>query len=426
MVRRRARMVVAAVVVACYLATFFYLFPFSVSVDYGILSGHNNPREATVDAKKMLYEHDVVSHPYSQLHLVFYVDNGFKIHNWSSPELTVTENIKNERVDICKAWLSGLILNYPAITVVSSSETTGTSDSILLANLQAIYNHLSSLRGISNSDLVFVANDPRVLFQLPPEILVSRFRTVDVDMIFGKSPDDDLIVDSSVIFGRLDRMKAEYRIAIDRVSFLNGVQGSGDLYSIFNVVSYRYAIKRLDLFSCFFYSRSNVDFRGPVAPDILLARPPFPVTDNSSTSRMRSSLLSENDAEDLLANVPWASLLLGHADTGVVPILLTSNATSLYTSMWYHQYARKLLKAQLRRPQPFIYGSSEDHLWNGCGGRGGLWISDGRCISWEEGCSGLEDAIFGDEQGIYGKEGGEDGSVTKNVFGKVITGEKGD
>ena len=93
-----------------------------------------------------------------------------------------------------------------------------------------------------------------------------------------------------------------------------------------------------------------------------------------------------------------------------------------WSSMWFHPYARALLRRYVRSSQgpTAAEAAAEGGLswWDTRGGRGGVWTDRETWISWGEVCKKTEDEVFADGKGRWGKE---EGSVrTTNVFGKVM------
>jgi hypothetical protein len=120
--------------------------------------------------------------------------------------------------------------------------------------------------------------------------------------------------------------------------------------------------------------------------------------------------------DSLPTALPWKQIPLAtNIHVPSIPVLLHFNGDKSYLeswwpNMWYHSYARSLLRRYIRSPPPATQR----------GGRGGVWTDDGRWFSWGDMCGGWEEEVFGDGLGRWGKEGKGDGK-TYDTWGKAIT-----
>ena len=127
------------------------------------------------------------------------------------------------------------------------------------------------------------------------------------------------------------------------------------------------------------------------------------------------------------SEVPLATNLF----TASIPVLLHVNGDKsvLHTwwpKMWYHAFARALLRRFIRSTQTVHAAESAAkgglNWWDTRGGRGGVWTERGEWKGWSEVCKANEHEVFGDGKGVFGKEEG-DGKVV-NSFGKVLVGDE--
>ncbi|KAL9126872.1 MAG: hypothetical protein Q9217_004153 [Psora testacea] len=133
-------------------------------------------------------------------------------------------------------------------------------------------------------------------------------------------------------------------------------------------------------------------------------------------------------------DVSWRDLPLAtNTHSAAIPALLHVNGdksllTSWWPRIWYHPYARALLRRFIRSTQSpeaaTAAANGGQTWWDQRGGRGGVWTDQGTWMGWGEVCKGVEDAVFGDGKGVWAKEEG-DGKV-RNSFGKVLVGEDDD
>ena len=168
--------------------------------------------------------------------------------------------------------------------------------------------------------------------------------------------------------------------------------------------------------------------------DMNTARPPFPTNDTAIALAIGKLLpLSANldslppSTKNAWLNQPLATNL--HSLS--VPTLLHINGDkslldSWWSSFWYQPYARALLRAYMRTPQAFLWGTvdGEEKTWDRRGGKGGVWKTDGWWMEWGEVCEGVEDTVFADVKGIWGMEEGD--GRTYNAWGQQVTGKTQD
>ncbi|PLB38440.1 glycosyltransferase domain-containing protein [Aspergillus candidus] len=101
-----------------------------------------------------------------------------------------------------------------------------------------------------------------------------------------------------------------------------------------------------------------------------------------------------------------------------------------WQKMWYHPWARALLRKYVRSPigfdaaQSALLGGQE--WWDLRGGKGGIWTDKGEWIDFGEVCTGFERDIFNDELGQWRQEGGEGhAEPVYNQFGNLVKGKEG-
>ena len=126
----------------------------------------------------------------------------------------------------------------------------------------------------------------------------------------------------------------------------------------------------------------------------------------------------------------WRSIPLAtNIHAASIPVLLHVNGDksilqTWWSKMWFHPFARALLRRFIRSTQSAHAAESAAKgglsWWDMRGGRGGVWTDNGEWKSWNEICKGYDEELFGDGKGVFGKEEG-DGKIV-NSFGKVIAG----
>ncbi|KAL9121644.1 MAG: hypothetical protein Q9187_001802 [Circinaria calcarea] len=186
------------------------------------------------------------------------------------------------------------------------------------------------------------------------------------------------------------------------------------------------------------HSTSDVSFlthnsTHPLPNDVLTARPPIPGP-YEPTYLAASSLPPFSTNLDLepgcFEKETWLTLPLAtNTITHTIPALIHVNGDRSYLQewwpkMWLQPYARALLRAYMRTPQPMLWGvkGRRQRTWDRRGGRGGVWTTKATWIGWDEICKGVEDEVFMDGKGVWMKEEG-DGKIF-NEWGTQITGEK--
>ncbi|KAJ9231790.1 hypothetical protein DTO169E5_7775 [Paecilomyces variotii] len=99
-----------------------------------------------------------------------------------------------------------------------------------------------------------------------------------------------------------------------------------------------------------------------------------------------------------------------------------------WTNMWYHPWARALLRKYMRGPRGRVAALSSlfggRDWWDLRGGRGGVWTDNDEWLDYGELCEGYEEVVFDDEKGPWGQEdGGQLEKPVYNQFGILIAGK---
>lgn len=90
--------------------------------------------------------------------------------------LLVPATSSNE--NLCKTFLSAIILGYPSPTLVNLNKTFESSNwdgGTHEGKIQGIYNFLSDETQVKDDDLVLIIDGYDVWFQLPPQVLIKRY-----------------------------------------------------------------------------------------------------------------------------------------------------------------------------------------------------------------------------------------------------------
>ncbi|KAL9630931.1 MAG: hypothetical protein Q9164_006168 [Protoblastenia rupestris] len=180
-----------------------------------------------------------------------------------------------------------------------------------------------------------------------------------------------------------------------------------------------------------------------LSQDLQTANPPFTYaspgnrTIESKSSR-KTLLLPYSPNLDNLPDqnvggieMSWRDMPLAtNIRSAAVPALLHINGdksllTSWWSKLWYHPYARALLRRFVRSTQTPEAATAAVNggtgWWDLRGGRGGVWTDQRTWMAWDEVCKGVEDVVFKDGKGVWRKEEG-DGRVV-NAFGKALVGD---
>lgn len=134
-------------------------------------------------------------------------------------------------------------------------------------------------------------------------------------------------------------------------------------------------------------------------------------------------------------NHSWNNLpLLTNVHSAAVPALVHMDEDQRWlrdkwwSKMWYHKWARALLRKHTRTPSGFTAAQSAllggQEWWDLRGGRGGVWTDRAEWINYPELCNGFERDIFDDNYGPWGKEVGASSERVYNQFGRLIKGKE--
>lgn len=132
------------------------------------------------------------------------------------------------------------------------------------------------------------------------------------------------------------------------------------------------------------------------------------------------------DLEPTWRTIPLATNIYA---ISIPPILHVNGDKSIleswWPSLWFHPYARALLRRYVRSTQTLAAAEAAakggQTWWDSRGGRGGVWTDNANWMEWGDVCKGTEDKVFGDGKGVWAKEEGEQRMV--NSFGRVIIGD---
>ncbi|KAF7585367.1 hypothetical protein BBP40_011108 [Aspergillus hancockii] len=130
----------------------------------------------------------------------------------------------------------------------------------------------------------------------------------------------------------------------------------------------------------------------------------------------------------------WHNLpLLTNIHSASVPALVRLDGDPAlrdiwWSKMWYHPWARALLRKYMRSPCGFDAAQSAllggQDWWDLRGGKGGIWTDKGEWIDYTEVCMGYERDLFNDGFGKWGKENGDSEEPVYNQFGSLIKGKE--
>lgn len=101
----------------------------------------------------------------------------------------------------------------------------------------------------------------------------------------------------------------------------------------------------------------------------------------------------------------------------------------MWTKMWYHPYARALMRQYIRSPEGPIAAEAAraggDKWWDLRGGKGGIWTGKGEWLEWNEVCGVYDNEVFGDGKGEFGREAVKNGGqgVQYDKFGNIVSGK---
>jgi len=153
--------------------------------------------------------------------------------------------------------------------------------------------------------------------------------------------------------------------------------------------------------------------------DILQSGPPFQVILKEWSTTLSVTQLDFNATLDFVpTNLTWRELpLAANAEFSSIPVAIHVDhqdqdlALQQWQQMWFHPYARAMLRNAFRTTEGAINAKSAasggDDQWDTRGGKGGIWTQDGTWLAWGEICRGHEDELFGDGQGLWRLEGGD-------------------
>lgn len=118
-----------------------------------------------------------------------------------------------------------------------------------------------------------------------------------------------------------------------------------------------------------------------------------------------------------LNSVP-ATISLPPAPGLLIDSPLATLRTTHWSKLWYHPYARALLRRYLRSPQgpiaAHVAAVGGDQWWDMRGGQGGVWTVRDEWLGWSDVCAGEEWGVFGDGKGEWMREREQDRQEVKD------------
>ena len=97
----------------------------------------------------------------------------------TSPSFHLLIPASDPNTDLCKTLLSAFILGYPAPTLLNWGKRYGDLEEDRIAShtakIRGVYDFLSDERQVKDDDLVLIIDGYDVWFQLPPQIMLSRY-----------------------------------------------------------------------------------------------------------------------------------------------------------------------------------------------------------------------------------------------------------
>lgn len=169
--------------------------------------------------------------------------------------------------------------------------------------------------------------------------------------------------------------------------------------------------------------------------DIQMAHGPFWYSSpgNHSLDPKDGILFPHSDKlDDLPDRIDWYDAPLAtNLYSASVPSLIHINGDKSllkdwWPSMWYHPYARALVRRYIRSTQTRkaaqAAAAGGQTWWDMRGGRGGIWTDNGLWMNWGEVCKKTEDEVFQDGKGRWGREEGS--RKVTNFFGTVMIGDE--
>lgn len=162
---------------------------------------------------------------------------------------------------------------------------------------------------------------------------------------------------------------------------------------------------------------------------------PFVQPESDSEDTITPPFNETIDALPNPRNHSWHNLsLLTNIHSAAVPALVhldgdPSLRDMWWSKMWYHPWARALLRKHTRSRNGFT--AAQDALlggqewWDMRGGRGGVWTDRGEWIDYPDLCNGFERDVFNDGFGPWGSEvGATNAEPVYNQFGRLIKGKE--
>ncbi|OKL63494.1 hypothetical protein UA08_01551 [Talaromyces atroroseus] len=132
-------------------------------------------------------------------------------------------------------------------------------------------------------------------------------------------------------------------------------------------------------------------------------------------------------------NFTWNDLPLAtYIQTAAVPAIIHTNGESsvrqsYWDHMWFHPWSRALLRKHMRsgqvEPIQQISALGASDLLKYPDRKGGMWADNDEWMSFEDLCSGFEDAVFGDGLGAWGGEKSSTLRAVYNLWGRLMAGK---
>jgi hypothetical protein len=163
---------------------------------------------------------------------------------------------------------------------------------------------------------------------------------------------------------------------------------------------------------------------------------PFKKTKSLSSLTSLTSKTANMSSIDVLPpswNFTWNDLPLAtYVQTAAVPALIHTNGESsvrqsFWDNMWFHPWSRALLRKHMRsgqvEPVQQISALGASDLLKSPDRKGGMWADNDEWISFEDLCSGFEEAVFNDGLGAWGGEKSSTLRAVYNLWGRLLAGK---
>ncbi|KAA6408185.1 MAG: hypothetical protein FRX48_07927 [Lasallia pustulata] len=102
-------------------------------------------------------------------------------HGWTNTSFHLLVPASESNPNLCKTLLSSFLLDYPPPTLINYGKTfegNGWDKGTHTGKIRGVYDYLRDAKQFKDDDLVLVIDGYDIWFQLPPEVMIKRYRSI--------------------------------------------------------------------------------------------------------------------------------------------------------------------------------------------------------------------------------------------------------